>query len=945
MTVAQAIAQPQSLFGEKENTLFHDAETAAEQKNLPIDDIWVKDGGAIKPVSEVSLQETNVVDLFGEGEAAEAYARIRERGLSRSDIPQIREILGEEFPAVPDQLFTELPSRNGMELIQESFFKNVKTSFANAAKAAWAVICTIWRFVYRVGRQIVKTLWAKATAYNTYITRADMISAEVRAKLGSDYPQFQTELSAVLSVDELVAALVKMGDAIDVDRVFAKTQTGVAEALSESLVECAAEVAQKATVFKEYVEHHENGTHAADENEKRAMTIHQIETDLLQLWYKKPGALLKKSYTGSAQFTIPAVTDWIIKQNDEFEASVKKGDPAAHKAWVQAFIDNEGHLPVPVIKIDSVELDKALLKAEKLMETNSKIDPMNWSNDEDFEAFRMLSERVFSTLGEWTRFFGAATKYIHAVQGYSAEIARRVAMLESVYIAKTFIVLGKRKEWLVTAKWGMERFKQDLKRMGVYDQVNKFNEKPDDWLKVDENGDVAFGDKAWAGFKSNLNMLDYQGEVDGSAYKDDLIPEPMNLTAMQEEHRAAVREIDDVVYKIGHSGTVSKSDEQLYIELHERYTPDAPVNLTMEGFGLLKVGALAALAAAVYILVQRLIQWVMNLIRQAKNQDELSGKADRAEETLKSNESLKTNTSKREQAMGRTEPNAAMRKAAGKNADIGGEQAPVTTDDKVRALAAGIAEARTALLRTVEFDALQRGSTTLMQNYMGGPELDDVIRQIRRLRPVRISYLNDVSVLLDNALIDQRRTKPGEVSSKILGLSTALAQGKQAYADLFDNTNVFTFAGKRYPAYIGTQAFTGFVDDVFNSAKPVYPDEAFIKDMGKQVKDNTRALYASVSDQLSVVAQKRFREIEQHFRGVRDAAKSLTTLSPGYAVIVNEALAEVQEQLLEISAWYAFEERLRNTVSNFVDNVNAYAAREESLLKAVYSELGIQDAM
>ncbi|MFE3952355.1 hypothetical protein ACFX2L_24125, partial [Escherichia coli] len=98
----------------------------------------------------------------------------------------------------------------------------------------------------------------------------------------------------------------------------------------------------------------------------------------------------------------------------------------------------------------------------------------------------------------------------------------------------------------------------------------------------------------------------FEDDVSGCAY----------LTETDRQARKDLVEIDEAIYRTSHRGEISKPDEQIYLELRERYMPDQALEPTMESFGIMKMAVIGVIITTAYTAIRRLLLWIIELLKK-----------------------------------------------------------------------------------------------------------------------------------------------------------------------------------------------------------------------------------------------------------------------------------------------------------------------------------------
>lgn len=142
---------------------------------------------------------------------------------------------------------------------------------------------------------------------------------------------------------------------------------------------------------------------------------------------------------------------------------------------------------------------------------------------------------------------------------------------------------------------------------------------------------------------------------------------------------------------------------------------------------------------------------------------------------------------------------------------------PLTTEQKLSAVSAIVDGIRKEMVTLPVFDRLQQACTSLTLGYFQEGKLDTILREMRRLRPDRIVYLNDQCKELEGALEDQKRAKEGEIAPRLANLAGTMKQGMEAYRMLYDSSLTFRFNELTTSAHLPPKDFAEFGEKVLQS--------------------------------------------------------------------------------------------------------------------------------
>ena len=422
----------------------------------------------------------------------------------------------------------------------------------------------------------------------------------------------------------------------------------------------------------------------------------------------------------------------------------------------------------------------------------------------------------------------------------------------------------------------------------------------------------------------------FEDDVSGCAY----------LTETDRQARKDLVEIDEAIYRTSHRGEVSKPDEQIYLELRERYMPDQALEPTMESFGIMKMAVIGVIITTAYTAIRRLVLWIIELLK--KRADSVAATEKAANDAIKQakrNANVYVPDEHVRKEVDKTEDTDAMRNVVGAPSKSVSD-VPLTTEQKLSAVSAIVDGIRKEMVTLPVFDRLQQACTSLTLGYFQEGKLDTILREMRRLRPDRIVYLNDQCKELEGALEDQKRAKEGEIAPRLANLAGTMKQGMEAYRMLYDSSLTFRFNELTTSAHLPPKDFAEFGEKVLQSGTPVYPDTNVLQQLATALDGNSYLLFTRSGDEFSKLADSKFKEIETQFRRLNDVARQVKAIPQENATELRSTVDYINAQIREIAAWYSFEEALRSRVDGLVTAYRDYVFAEAKLINEKLQKAG-----
>lgn len=897
---------------------------------FPDEDIQTSDGSSVVTTEDQEAMVSFDVNEFVA--AGEENVRLHEqlvtRGISRADVPELRMRLGDAFPKqLPDAFFTEIPSRNGVELVQEGFVAKVSKLFVDGAKKVWELIKRIWTFVFEFFKKTLQKIWKHYGGTNKFIATTDDIIQEVIDALGADYPRFKEMLDKEMTVNDVYNELAGYGSAINLKEIADKNLKEKAKYTAEWLMDTIPEVVIKFQQFSEMVSSMSHNGNTFLNIVPHIAEIREFYDSVNRLWGVRRGTLEAIVPLVGKNVGVVAAADiveeWVQKHQTELhDGSVIRNNK---EAWVRELHDKMHELAEPFTAFNDVKFEKTLKEAEQIFKATKEMNPTADIRSGDIELYETHMKLAYQALFAFSRLISAMSRWLMDIQLAHIQVEQLVARYRAFELKNHFVILERDDDWKIIY--------QALKARAVK-PLNDYKEKFDKAAaKQKEDAKTLDPAKKEALAKMVVDFFKFESfedDVSGCAY----------LTETDRQARKDLVEIDEAIYRTSHRGEVSKPDEQIYLELRERYMPDQALEPTMESFGIMKMAVIGVIITTAYTAIRRLVLWIIELLK--KRADSVAATEKAANDAIKQakrNANVYVPDEHVRKEVDKTEDTDAMRNVVGAPSKSVSD-VPLTTEQKLSAVSAIVDGIRKEMVTLPVFDRLQQACTSLTLGYFQEGKLDTILREMRRLRPDRIVYLNDQCKELEGALEDQKRAKEGEIAPRLANLAGTMKQGMEAYRMLYDSSLTFRFNELTTSAHLPPKDFAEFGEKVLQSGTPVYPDTNVLQQLATALDGNSYLLFTRSGDEFSKLADSKFKEIETQFRRLNDVARQVKAIPQENATELRSTVDYINAQIREIAAWYSFEEALRSRVDALVTAYRDYVFAEAKIINEKLQKAG-----
>lgn len=896
---------------------------------FPDEDIQTSDGSSVVTTEDQELVSFDVNEFVASGEEnVRLHEQLTTRGISRADVPELRMRLGDAFPKqLPDAFFTEIPSRNGVELVQEGFVAKVSKLFVDGAKKVWELIKRIWTFVFEFFKKTLQKIWKHYGGTNKFIATTDDIIQEVIDALGADYPRFKEMLDKEMTVNDVYNELAGYGSAINLKEIADKNLKEKAKYTAEWLMDTIPEVVIKFQQFSEMVSSMSHNGNTFLNIVPHVAEIREFYDSVNRLWGVRRGTLEAIVPLVGKNVGVVAAADiveeWVQKHQTELhDGSVIRNNK---EAWVRELHDKMHELAEPFTAFNDVKFEKTLKEAERIFKATKEMNPTADIRSGDIELYETHMKLAYQALFAFSRLISAMSRWLMDIQLAHIQVEQLVARYRAFELKNHFVILERDDDWKIIY--------QALKARAVK-PLNDYKEKFDKAAaKQKEDAKTLDPAKKEALAKMVVDFFKFESfedDVSGCAY----------LTETDRQARKDLVEIDEAIYRTSHRGEISKPDEQIYLELRERYMPDQALEPTMESFGIMKMAVIGVIITTAYTAIRRLVLWIIELLK--KRADSVAATEKAANDAIKQakrNANVYVPDEHVRKEVDKTEDTDAMRNVVGAPSKSVSD-VPLTTEQKLSAVSAIVDGIRKEMVTLPVFDRLQQVCTSLTLGYFQEGKLDTILREMRRLRPDRIVYLNDQCKELEGALEDQKRAKEGEIAPRLANLAGTMKQGMEAYRMLYDNSLTFRFNELTTSAHLPPKDFAEFGEKVLQSGTPVYPDTNVLQQLATALDGNSYLLFTRSGDEFSKLADSKFKEIETQFRRLNDVARQVKAIPQENATELRSTVDYINAQIREIAAWYSFEEALRSRVDALVTAYRDYVFAEAKLINEKLQKAG-----
>lgn len=895
---------------------------------FPDEDIQTSDGSSVVTTEDQELVSFDVNEFVAAGEEnVRLHEQLVTRGISRADVPELRMRLGDAFPKqLPDAFFTEIPSRNGVELVQEGFVAKVSKLFVDGAKKVWELIKRIWTFVFEFFKKTLQKIW-KHYGGDKFIATTDDIIQEVIDALGADYPRFKEMLDKEMTVNDVYNELAGYGSAINLKEIADKNLKEKAKYTAEWLMDTIPEVVIKFQQFSEMASSMSHNGNTFLNIVPHIAEIREFYDSVNRLWGVRRGTLEAIVPLVGKNVGVVAAADiveeWVQKHQTELhDGSVIRNNK---EAWVRELHDKMHELAEPFTAFNDIKFEKTLKEAEQIFKATKEMNPTADIRSGDIELYETHMKLSYQALFAFSRLISAMSRWLMDIQLAHIQVEQLVARYRAFELKNHFIILERDDDWKIIY--------QALKARAVK-PLNDYKEKFDKAV-AKQKEDAKTLDPAKKEMLAQMvvdffKFESFEDDVSGCAY----------LAETDRQARKDLVEIDEAIYRTSHRGEVSKPDEQIYLELRERYMPDQALEPTMESFGIMKMAVIGVIITTAYTAIRRLLLWIIELLK--KRADSVAATEKAANDAIKQakrNANVYVPDENVRKEVDKTEDTDAMRDVVGAPSKSVSD-VPLTTEQKLSAVSAIVDGIRKEMVTLPVFDRLQQACTSLTLGYFQEGKLDTILREMRRLRPDRIVYLNDQCKELEGALEDQKRAKEGEIAPRLANLAGTMKQGMEAYRMLYDNSLTFRFNELTTSAHLPPKDFAEFGEKVLQSGTPVYPDTNVLQQLATALDGNSYLLFTRSGDEFSKLADSKFKEIETQFRRLNDVARQVKAIPQENATELRSTVDYINAQIREIAAWYSFEEALRSRVDGLVTAYRDYVFAEAKIINEKLQKAG-----
>lgn len=894
---------------------------------FPDEDIQTSDGSSVVTTEDQEAMVSFDVNEFVA--AGEENVRLHEqlvtRGISRADVPELRMRLGDAFPKqLPDAFFTEIPSRNGVELVQEGFVTKISKLFVDGAKKVWELIKRIWQVMFTVMKEAVKIIWKSKVDTKKFIATTDDVIQDIIDALGEDYPRFKEMLDAQMTLNDVYNELAGYGGAINLKEIADKNLKEKAQCIADWLMALIPFVVEQQKTFATNIT-------SMSRNGNTFLDITTSMTDIITFRNTLNDHWKTPACAGTLSNVIPLISDntGVVAAADIIEEWVQKHQTELHadavirnhkEAWVRELHDRMNELAEPFNAFNEVKFEQMLNEAEQVFKATKEMNPTADIQGGDIELYEKHMKLTYQTLLAYSRLVSALSRWLMDVQLAHVQVEQLVARYRAFELKNYFLVLERDASWKQIMQALKDKALKPIKDIKIQQQSRKT-----DFINVDNEAK-----KIKIDVSDFFKFLSFEDDVSGCAY----------LTESDRQARKDLVEIDEAIYRTSHRGAVSKPDEQIYLELRERYMPDQALEPTMESFGIMKMAVIGVIITTAYTAIRRLVLWIIELLK--KRADSVAATEKAANDAIKQakrNANVYVPDEHVRKEVDKTEDTDAMRNVVGAPSKSVSD-VPLTTEQKLSAVSAIVDGIRKEMVTLPVFDRLQQACTSLTLGYFQEGKLDTILREMRRLRPDRIVYLNDQCKELEGALEDQKRAKEGEIAPRLANLAGTMKQGMEAYRMLYDNSLTFRFNELTTSAHLPPKDFAEFGEKVLQSGTPVYPDTNVLQQLATALDGNSYLLFTRSGDEFSKLADSKFKEIETQFRRLNDVARQVKAIPQENATELRSTVDYINAQIREIAAWYSFEEALRSRVDALVTAYRDYVFAEAKIINEKLQKAG-----
>ena len=688
---------------------------------FPDEDIQTSDGSSVVTTEDQEAMVSFDVNEFvtsGE-ENVRLHEQLTTRGISRADIPELRMRLGDAFPKqLPDAFFTEIPSRNGVELVQEGFVAKVSKLFVDGAKKVWELIKRIWSFIFAGIKKAVRYVWKYSNVdTKKFIATTDDVINDIIDALGADYPRFKEMLDKQMTLNDVYKELAGYGGAINLKEIADKNLKEKAKSVAEWLMVLVPFVTAKQKEFADIMTTMSHNGNTFLDMVPNVQSIVEFRNALNDYW-KTPACV------GVLSGIVPLVSDstGIVAAADIVEEWVQKHQTELHdessirnnkEAWVRELHDRMRDLAEPFDTFNEVKFEQTLNEAEQVFKATKEMNPAADIQDGDIELYEKHMKLTYQTLLAYSRLISAMSRWLMDVQLAHIQVEQLIARYRTFELKNYFLVLERDADWKQIVQALKERALKPVNNIKAEYQAQK-----KDIINVDNDAK-----KIKIDVTDFFKFLSFEDDVSGCAY----------LSKTDQQARKDLVEIDEAIYRTSHRGEVSKPDEQIYLELRERYMPDQALEPTMESFGIMKMAVIGVIITTAYTAIRRLLLWIIELLK--KRADSVAATEKAANDAIKQakrNANVYVPDEHVRKEVDKTEDTDAMRNVVGAPSKSVSD-VPLTTEQKLSVVSAIVDGIRKEMVTLPVFDRLQQACTSLTLGYFQEGKLDTILREMRRL--------------------------------------------------------------------------------------------------------------------------------------------------------------------------------------------------------------------
>ncbi|EBX4836073.1 hypothetical protein DSA75_25915, partial [Salmonella enterica subsp. enterica serovar Typhimurium] len=420
---------------------------------FPDEDIQTSDGSSVVTTEDQELVSFDVNEFVASGEEnVRLHEQLTTRGISRADVPELRMRLGDAFPKqLPDAFFTEIPSRNGVELVQEGFVAKVSKLFVDGAKKVWELIKRIWTFVFEFFKKTLQKIWKHYGGTNKFIATTDDIIQEVIDALGADYPRFKEMLDKEMTVNDVYNELAGYGSAINLKEIADKNLKEKAKYTAEWLMDTIPEVVIKFQQFSEMVSSMSHNGNTFLNIVPHVAEIREFYDSVNRLWGVRRGTLEAIVPLVGKNVGVVAAADiveeWVQKHQTELhDGSVIRNNK---EAWVRELHDKMHELAEPFTAFNDVKFEKTLKEAEQIFKATKEMNPTADIRSGDIELYETHMKLAYQALFAFSRLISAMSRWLMDIQLAHIQVEQLVARYRAFELKNHFVILERDDDWKI----------------------------------------------------------------------------------------------------------------------------------------------------------------------------------------------------------------------------------------------------------------------------------------------------------------------------------------------------------------------------------------------------------------------------------------------------------------------------------------------------------------